>query len=566
MMKNKLALIVLLAAATSAQAVVTNVLQVGGDPAVRDYGWSGGVTNSAVSPVEYTRSFGAPAKYEALSNVVFTVTAVADNTLDALVIAPSLLAVDSSAWQTDASTNRLNSTETITLTFSYEDPDNMLLGLKMDAIGVYYSAGATEVIRFTDGSAVYDIASGGNSELFAYDTTGLLQLDLSNTTTWSMQVSANSIDTTGGMGAFKIEYIADTEFVPDPVIPAHGEVEFSEVWEGYVSTSNMALLAQSSEGFSAVMTNSAAKRHIYKIGADSFEAPFQVGELATWSFTATIGSALPLNPGDDFFQGSLWDAGITDGTDDNGVTFQVDWGTPSGDTMKVGSSKCQGRVNIGKIAGAVTTADVPSNALDAQGDSADFVVTIERTTETNIALSITYDDVTLTTTRPVPANFDSLDELGFRFKQSGDNHLIISNMKLVITSSDFDYYDDWATTKGLDAGNSAPGLDPDEDGMDNLLEYALGGDPLVKDPEILPTENADGGFLNMVYARRVDADARGLNYTVSSSLDLVFGPITNATEEAGTAAIVGNPDFEAVTNRVPTTSEAKQFMQLKVSK
>ena len=41
------------------------------------------------------------------------------------------------------------------------------------------------------------------------------------------------------------------------------------------------------------------------------------------------------------------------------------------------------------------------------------------------------------------------------------------------------HYEAWRLSKGLDAANNSMVLDPDHDGADNLLEFALGGNPLL---------------------------------------------------------------------------------------
>jgi hypothetical protein len=216
-MKKQLALsIVIAVAASTAQAVVTNTAQMGGDSSMGRTGWAASVvTNSGVSPVEYEMSFGADAKYTELSNVVFTITARADNPADVLFIGAGHLAVDSTARNLadTNNTSRLNLDESITLKFSYSDPDGTLLGLKMDSISPLWNTGAAEETLFTDGSAVYAVIDSDNTDLFDYDLTGLTQLNLNNTNTWLMQVYQTNDLTVSGMGAFRIEYIADSDYV-----------------------------------------------------------------------------------------------------------------------------------------------------------------------------------------------------------------------------------------------------------------------------------------------------------------------------------------------------------------
>ncbi len=105
--------------------------------------------------------------------------------------------------------------------------------------------------------------------------------------------------------------------------------------------------------------------------------------------------------------------------------------------------------------------------------------------------------------------------------------------------------------------------DPDSDGMNNLLEYALGGVPTSADAAgVLPTSSLEDNWMLYVYNRRLDAAARQLSYSVVSGADLTSAEMTNATEEVGFSAI--NADFEAVTNRLSIDSAPRAFMTLKV--
>lgn len=127
-----------------------------------------------------------------------------------------------------------------------------------------------------------------------------------------------------------------------------------------------------------------------------------------------------------------------------------------------------------------------------------------------------------------------------------------------------DPYDAWSESYSLSGSNALLTADVEPDGVINLLEYALGGNPTIDDAAaILPTTGVDGAWFNYVYRRQNPADP-ALSYAVLSSSDLVNGPITNATSEAGTSAVVGG--FETVTNRVSTAVEGKQFLKLNVER
>ena len=100
--------------------------------------------------------------------------------------------------------------------------------------------------------------------------------------------------------------------------------------------------------------------------------------------------------------------------------------------------------------------------------------------------------------------------------------------------------------------------------MDNLLEFALGGNPTNDDAAIyMPKSEVDGAVLNYIYTRQNPIDP-ALTYTVLDGTDLVIGGLVNTNVEVGVSAPVNG--FETVTNQVSTTTGAKQFMQLKVQK
>ncbi|RKX45387.1 MAG: hypothetical protein DRP64_04840 [Verrucomicrobia bacterium] len=168
---------------------------------------------------------------------------------------------------------------------------------------------------------------------------------------------------------------------------------------------------------------------------------------------------------------------------------------------------------------------------------------------------------------------------GIEYFISGSDNI---RMGWVKTSSADIYYDDiyvklkgiayaeWTDEKGLAEGvNNARSDDPDTDGMNNLTEYALGGDPLLDDAaSILPTfaiMDAGGGsnFMDYVYNRRLDAADRGLAYglNVSTNLQSDWIYVGNAYE-TGSAGI--DPSFESVSNSIPV-SGVKGFVNLEIT-
>lgn len=119
---------------------------------------------------------------------------------------------------------------------------------------------------------------------------------------------------------------------------------------------------------------------------------------------------------------------------------------------------------------------------------------------------------------------------------------------------------DWLDSHGLSAADL--NVDSDGDGMDNLMEYAMGANPGVNDAAThAPAMTASGGVFTHVYQERTDE--RGLTYTVmlDQASNLVFSDwqTTGLTETRG----VDDGSFQSVTNSTDSSAAAK-FIRLEV--
>ncbi|RKX42597.1 MAG: hypothetical protein DRP64_09580, partial [Verrucomicrobia bacterium] len=131
-------------------------------------------------------------------------------------------------------------------------------------------------------------------------------------------------------------------------------------------------------------------------------------------------------------------------------------------------------------------------------------------------------------------------------------------------------YMEWAASFGLADTNGigAPTFDVEPDGMDNLAEYALGGNPTNDDAaSVLPIfgiTDAGGGSnaMDYIYNRRLDAVLRGLTYGLNESTNLLSEWNYVGTDyETGSADI--DSSFESVTNTIPIATE-KGFINLEI--
>lgn len=109
----------------------------------------------------------------------------------------------------------------------------------------------------------------------------------------------------------------------------------------------------------------------------------------------------------------------------------------------------------------------------------------------------------------------------------------------------------------------------DSDRLDNLTEYAYGGDPSDGGSQgnaPLQSQVTAGGtnYIEYVYFERTDAPARGLSSQLTVGTDLV---VTNWADGSGYqtgSGASGISGFNAVTNRIPTEPEARQFIRLQI--
>ncbi|RKX37908.1 MAG: hypothetical protein DRP64_16580, partial [Verrucomicrobia bacterium] len=136
-------------------------------------------------------------------------------------------------------------------------------------------------------------------------------------------------------------------------------------------------------------------------------------------------------------------------------------------------------------------------------------------------------------------------------------------------------YEDWVADYGLSGSDTNRTADLEYggmgDGMDNLLEYALGGNPTNDDAAaIMPTtpglmESGGTNYLVYVYRRRVDAPQRGLDYSVNLKFNLVTDPWSDLGYffEVNDSPI--DLKFVLITNHIPLSHSDEAFITLKVT-
>lgn len=170
--------------------------------------------------------------------------------------------------------------------------------------------------------------------------------------------------------------------------------------------------------------------------------------------------------------------------------------------------------------------------------------------------------VTTVDTRPFfYGTFQSPVNEGFHWNRNGESLFQIGEamgsamLALLEPGSPFS---EWAkhSDQGLTAGvNDGPLDDPDFDGITNLMEFILGGDPLVPDSDKLPTmASPSTGIWTFEYDRNNDS-APGVNQVVEYVGDLSTAeswnqiPIPETT--AGNVTITPGAGFSRVSVEIP---------------
>jgi predicted phosphodiesterase len=131
-------------------------------------------------------------------------------------------------------------------------------------------------------------------------------------------------------------------------------------------------------------------------------------------------------------------------------------------------------------------------------------------------------------------------------------------------------YAGWVSSYGLytNPAASAFGADPDDDGLNNLAEYALGGNPIDKaDRGYVPAgamiDDGETNWFEYVHVERLNKVQLGLDYRVEHLSDLLnSGWGSNGVVPVGNGVVDEN--YMVITNRILTENEARHFIRLRI--
>lgn len=131
-------------------------------------------------------------------------------------------------------------------------------------------------------------------------------------------------------------------------------------------------------------------------------------------------------------------------------------------------------------------------------------------------------------------------------------------------------YDTWMAGFPTLTGNDAlADADPDHDGVKNLLEFVLNGNPTTSDPAIFPTSSVSGGNMVFTFQRRDDSEGlvnqtvqHGINLTTWT--DVVIGAVDGSSGGATYVVTENGSSPDLITVTIPTAGDAKKFARLLV--
>lgn len=175
------------------------------------------------------------------------------------------------------------------------------------------------------------------------------------------------------------------------------------------------------------------------------------------------------------------------------------------------------------------------NERRTAGDSSIYLIDGHSTTDSDDLLDSFHFDRAGTT--KFAANLDAaIDEILVNSNYTGVEAIPTNTLS------------DWAARYGVNAAVTNYLNDADSDGQDNLVEFALGGNP-TNGLRAAAQEFKTADGIRYVYRRRRNANALDLTYTPQFSSNLTAAAwSTNGISETGSGTI--DSEFESVTNRI----------------
>ena len=157
---------------------------------------------------------------------------------------------------------------------------------------------------------------------------------------------------------------------------------------------------------------------------------------------------------------------------------------------------------------------------------------------------------------------------------SGVFAIVGNQLRVTVSGGGLTPYQSWAAgsfAKPFTATD--PAADPDRDGLKNLLEFVLGGDPTVSEPAVLPAvQSASGSNLILTFTRSDASELQPVAVKVQVSTDLatwspaddiIIGAGPTGTGPNGASYTVNDSGvLDTVTVTIPKAAAARKFVRV----
>lgn len=132
-----------------------------------------------------------------------------------------------------------------------------------------------------------------------------------------------------------------------------------------------------------------------------------------------------------------------------------------------------------------------------------------------------------------------------------------NEVTLPVAASPLPTYDNWSTQ--LPVGDRAPTADPDQDGISNLLEYALGRSPSTPESTPLLDLQVNGSSLTLRFT--YPSNRQGIQLVLQESTDLIkWKTVTDTTDATGS-----DPETQVRTLKRNVTNTPQIYFRLVVT-
>jgi autotransporter-associated beta strand protein len=325
--------------------------------------------------------------------------------------------------------------------------------------------------------------------------------------------------------------------------------------------------------YTGVTTINAGTLHL--TGSLAAGSAVTIANGATLSGNGTVNGSLSFATGAIHAPGGPTGTQTVVGALDYSANSRIRWTLPSNsDTTGAASRISAGTVNV--TAGAVIDL-----VLNGAGSAVNFTDTFWTQTHTWNVMSASNKtgDFTLGTITTDAGSRPAGDYGTFTLQQSATAvSVVFTPTPPVITSPTELWRQAHFGTEWNNPAISGDAIDGDKDGLNNLLEYALGSDPNVSNTSDSPQVSQAGNKLRIAFHRNTEASDITISVVASDSLAGPWTAIATSTNGAAFSAVAagatvqeqGTPPLKSVQAEdiylIPDPAHPKRFMRLEVQR